>query len=56
MERYLYSYLIKVWKVLTKKTRKQYALKEMSKNKIIDTKSKEAIIFERQLLEKLKHP
>lgn len=46
----------KVWKVSSKKTKKMYALKEMSKVKIIDRKSEKSIIYERDLLSKLKHP
>ncbi len=33
-----------------------YALKEMSKVKIIDRKSEKSILYERDLLSKLKHP
>jgi len=46
----------KVWKVKLKKTGKYYALKEMSKVKIIDKKSEKSIIDERDFLSKLKHP
>lgn len=46
----------KVWKVIDKKYKKQYALKEMSKIKIIDKKSEKSIKYERQLLSRLKHP
>ena len=45
-----------VWKVLNKKDKKNYALKEMSKVKIIDTKSVNNILFERDLLSKMNHP
>ena len=45
-----------VWKVTMKKDNKVYALKEMSKVKIIDTKSEKNIIFERDLLSKMNHP
>ena len=46
----------KVWKVLLKKTNQFYALKEMSKAKIIDKKSEKSIKYERDLLAKIKHP
>ena len=46
----------KVWKVLLKKTNQYYALKEMSKAKIIDKKSEKSIKYERDLLAKIKHP
>ena len=46
----------KVWKVAYKKTNNFYALKEMSKVKIIDKKSERSIMSERTLLSKLHHP
>ena len=46
----------KVWKVLYKKNKEYYALKEMSKNKIIDKKSEKSINNERVFLSKLRHP
>ena len=46
----------KVWKVQLKKTKEIYALKEMSKVKIIDRRSEESIISERKLLSKLNNP
>ena len=39
-----------------KKKNKCYALKEMAKAKIIDKKSVESIIFERNLLSQMNHP
>ena len=39
-----------------KKNNKAYALKSMSKVKIIDTKSINNILFERDLLSKMDHP
>jgi serine/threonine kinase 32 len=39
-----------------KKNSKRYAMKEMSKVKIIDKKSEKSILGERDLLSKLKHP
>ena len=45
-----------VWQVTMKKNKKVYALKSMSKVKIIDTKSIDNIIFERNLLAKMNHP
>ena len=46
----------KVWKVKHKHTLKLYALKEMSKLKIIDRKSVKSIKTEREFLSKLHHP
>ena len=46
----------KVWKVNLKKTQKCYALKEMSKLKIILRRSEKSIQSERELLSKLYHP
>ncbi|MCQ2820419.1 MAG: hypothetical protein MJ252_24400 [archaeon] len=46
----------KVWKVTFKKNSKVYALKEMSKVKIIDKKSEKSILMERNILAKLHHP
>jgi serine/threonine protein kinase len=41
---------------MSKKHKKSYALKEMSKVRIIDRKSEKSITYERELLSKLKHP
>ena len=46
----------KVWKVRYKKTHKKYALKEMSKVKIIDRKSEKSIKNEKEFLSQLHHP
>ena len=46
----------KVWKIQSKKTKTIYALKEMSKLKIIDKKSEKSINTEREFLSKLSHP
>ena len=46
----------RVWKALMKKNQKCYALKEMSKAKIIDKKSVSSIVFERNLLSEMNHP
>ena len=46
----------KVWKIQSKKTKNVYALKEMSKLKIIDKKSEKSINSEREFLSKLNHP
>ena len=46
----------KVWKVVLKKNQKVYALKEMSKVKIIDKKCESSIKTEREILSKLNHP
>ena len=46
----------RVWKIQSKKTKQIYALKEMSKLKIIDKKSEKSINSEREFLAKLNHP
>ena len=46
----------KVWKVKYKKTNKKYALKEMSKVKILEKKSEKSIKNERDFLSQLHHP
>ena len=46
----------KVWKVQYKKTKETFALKEMSKLKIIDKKSEKSINSEREFLSILNHP
>ena len=46
----------KVWKVLLKGTSKNYALKEMSKLKIVLKRSEKSIQSERELLSNLYHP
>ena len=46
----------KVWEVKWKKNGKLFAMKEMSKARIIDRKSVKSIIFERDILSKLNHP
>ena len=45
----------RVWKIQSKKTNVKYALKEMSKLKIIDKKSEKSINSEREFLSKLNH-
>ena len=46
----------KVWKVRLRKTNELFALKEMSKVKIIDRRSEISIMSERKLLSSLNHP
>ena len=46
----------RVWKIQSKKTKTKYALKEMSKVRIIDKKSEKSINTEREFLSKLNHP
>jgi serine/threonine protein kinase len=46
----------KVWKVHHKKYKNAYALKEMSKAKVIDKRSERSIKAERDLLSQLRHP
>jgi serine/threonine protein kinase len=46
-----------VWKVQSKvNPSKAYALKEMSKARVIYKKSIDAVLIERELLEKISHP
>ena len=46
----------KVWKVIYKKNKIKYALKEMSKTKIIDKRSEKSVKYERDLLSTMNHP
>jgi len=46
----------KVWKVDLKKTKQIYAMKEMSKAKIITKRSVSSVMNEKQLLSTMKHP
>lgn len=46
----------KVWKVVHKKYKTLFALKEMNKAKIIDKQSESSVITERELLSQLRHP
>ena len=46
----------KVWKVYSRKYKKVFAMKEMSKVKIIDKHSEISVKFERDLLEQMHHP
>ena len=46
----------KVWKIEYKKTKEIYALKEMSKLKVLDKKSEKSINSEREFLSFLHHP
>jgi len=46
----------KVWKVELKKTKQLFAMKEMSKSKIITKRSVNSVMSEKQLLSCLKHP
>ena len=46
----------KVWKVIYKKTKETFALKEMSKRKIINKKNQKSVINEMLLLKRLYHP
>ena len=46
----------KVWKVYSKKYKSIYAMKEMSKTKIIDKRSEISVKAERNLLERMNHP
>ena len=45
----------KVWKVYSRKYKRQYAMKEMSKAKIIDKKSVNSVKNERDFLSKMNH-
>lgn len=46
----------KVWKVEAKKTRQVFAMKEMSKVKIINKKSVTSVMNEKEFLARLTHP
>jgi serine/threonine protein kinase len=46
----------KVWRVVHKKYKSVFALKEMSKAKVIDKRSEKSIKAERDLLSQLRHP
>lgn len=46
----------KVWKVETKKSKQIYAMKEMSKVKVINKKSVTSVMNEKEFLAKLNHP
>ena len=46
----------RVWKVERKKFKSMYAMKEMSKVRIVNKKSVNSVINERKLLSQLKHP
>jgi serine/threonine protein kinase len=58
----LYFYAIgkggfgKVWKVEKKKTKELYAMKEMSKARIISKRSVKSVMNERMILSDLKYP
>ena len=60
--RFQFQYVIgkggfgKVWKVIDKKHKITYALKEMKKVKVIDRHSVKSIKYERELLSKINHP
>lgn len=62
MNNFVFHYVIgrggfgKVWKVEKKKTKTLYAMKEMSKSRVITKKSVNSVMNERQLLSVLKHP
>ena len=47
---------VKVWKVERKQFESEYAMKEMSKAKVVNKKSVQSILNERKLLTMLKHP
>jgi len=46
----------KVWRIERKKFKTEYAMKEMSKCRIVQKKSVNSIMNERKLLSQLKHP
>lgn len=46
----------KVWKIERKKFKTLYAMKEMSKARIVSKKSVSSVLNERNLLAQLKHP
>jgi len=47
---------VKVWKVENKKTKKYYAMKEMEKAKIINKRSVNSVMNEKDILQSLRHP
>lgn len=46
----------KVWRVEAKKTKQYYAMKEMSKARILSKRSVNSVMNERNILTQLKHP
>jgi len=48
--------LVKFGKYTPKEKKKHYALKEMSKAKIIDKRSEKSVKYERDLLSTMNHP
>jgi len=46
----------KVWRIEKKKERKQYAMKEMSKARILAKRSVNSVLNERKILNQLRHP
>lgn len=46
----------KVWKAKGKKSKKDYAIKQIYKPRVIDKKSEKGILFEKDLLSRIKHP
>lgn len=46
----------KVWKAKSKKSKKEYAIKQVYKARVIDKKSEKGILFEKELLSRIKHP
>jgi serum/glucocorticoid-regulated kinase 1/serum/glucocorticoid-regulated kinase 2 len=46
----------RVWKILEKKSRKEFAMKEMSKCRVIAKRSVNSVMNERKLLTTLRHP
>lgn len=46
----------RVWKVERRKFKSMYAMKEMSKVRIVNKKSVNSVLNERKLLSQLKHP
>jgi serine/threonine protein kinase len=46
----------KVWRIKKKKERKEYAIKEMSKARILEKRSVNSVLNEKKILNHIRHP